>query len=270
MPTPFQHLVYAVRVLESPALPDAVADRIGRAYGAYLLGNTAPDVQAVTGQKRVETHFYRLPPPTHPRAGEVMLAYYPELASPMHLPAEQAAFISGYLVHLVWDEVWAWEVFLPFYCGSVRWSDRKACSIHHNALRVVMDRQAEVHLRTMPDVLPSLQGVEPHDWLPFVEDWALRRWRDWLVEQLREPHRVQTLQVFAHRLGVSEAHLASVAQAVARRVDAPPVEGLSAALHRFEQRAQEESVLLLRRYWHAVDSRRPVVTYVPKYQPVGA
>ncbi len=258
MPTPFQHLIYAKAALEDVSLPEPIRQRLKAHEGAYLLGSTAVDVQAITGQPRRETHFYTLPATPHLRAGKVMRERYPELSNPYCLPPEQAAFISGYLVHLAWDEDWAWDVFSPYYLEGGWWPDRLTRSVHHNALRVVMDRDALEALRRWPQVVPLLKGAEPDHWLPFVPDAALRKWRDWIVEQLEHPDRIQTVKVFAERMGVTPEHLEEVAEAIANDTFHPRLPGLQEALQRFEWHAHRDSLRALRQYWGFDEETLPV------------
>jgi hypothetical protein len=255
MPTPFQHLVYARRVLNNPALPEEVRQVLTTHRSAFLFGSTAGDVQAVTGQPRYETHFYHFPPElSAPRAATKMLETYPQLADPAELSPEHAAFISGYLVHLSWDEFWAWDVFIPFYRELRLWPNRLTRSVHHNALRVTMDRRAEAELRAWSEIVPLLKAAQPRAWLPFVADSSLGRWRDWLVEQLEDPAKVQTVQVFAERMGVSVADFEAVIHQVELGTYRPAIHGLHAALRRFEEHAEADSVAGLLWYWRLQES----------------
>lgn len=249
MPTPFQHIAYAKTVLEDPLLPQEIREALVGAESAYLQGVTAVDVQAITGQKRFATHFYRLSEPNVGRAAEMLLRAYPELRDPAVLSPEHRAFLSGYLVHLAWDELWAWEVFIPFYTESRVWRDRLSRSVHHNALRVLLDRQALAVLVTYGDVAQVFVQAQPRDWLPFVPDAALAQWRDWIAAQLRYPEQVQTVNVFAERMGVSAEHLERVVEAIALGTYQPPIEGLHTAVERFEQRACADSINALLWYW---------------------
>ncbi len=249
MPTPFQHLIYAKAVLEAPTLPEALHASLNGIAGAFLLGNTAADVQTLTGQRRVETHFYEIPPAATPRAWEALLRAYPKLSDPERLPREQAAFVSGYLLHLVWDERWAWDVFGPFYLYSATWSDYHTFSVHHNALRVLMDREAEKALQAAPEILGQLRQASPNGWLPFVPDGALAQWRDWIIAQLEEPATVQTAQVFAERMRIAPEALEAVVQAIAAGTYTPAIPGLQEGVAGFEARAMEEGLTVLKRYW---------------------
>ena len=249
MPTPFQHLVYARDMLADVRLPETIRQAIHAHLGAFLLGNTAVDVQSLTGQPRFDTHFYHVHGDNPTRAGETLLATYPELADPQRLRPAHAAFVSGYLAHLAWDECWLRDVFQPFYLESSLWPDRLTRNIHHNALRVLMDRQAEAALRRWPALLPLLRDVQPDRWLPFVQPEALCRWRDWVADQLADPGTVETARVFAGRMGISPEHFETVISAMEQNTYHPPVAGLRDALSAFEGDALAESIKALRGYW---------------------
>ncbi len=244
MPTPFQHLVYAERVLEHPVLSPQVRELLQRELGAFLLGTTAADVQAITGQPRVDTHFYRLSTGRNGAPVDKFLASLEPILASNSLTPAHAAFAAGYAVHLVWDEIWAWDIFVPYYRDGANWPDRQSFFVHHNALRIWLDQQALSELQGWADLATTLAIVDPQQWLPFAPDGALRRWRDWLVEQLMDPALVQTAQVFAERLHVPIARLdAIVAEMNARHYTVVP--GLMSALAQYETAALTESVRVL-------------------------
>lgn len=253
MPTPFQHLIYARDVLADARLPETIRQAMHVQLGAFFLGNIAVDVQSLTGQARFDTHFYHVYGTNPLHAHKTLLATYPELADPAHLHPEHAAFISGYVVHLAWDECWLRDVFRPFYMESDLWPDRLTRNVHHNALRVLVDRQAEAALRLWPDVVPLLRSVQPGHWLPFVQPEALFRWRDWVADQLADSDAVETAQVFAGRMGISPEHFETVISAVEQDTYRPPVPGLLDALSTFETGALAESIEALREYWRFAD-----------------
>jgi len=210
------HLALATDVLKGSDLSTAARRLLAAQRGPFLLGNTAPDVQTVSGQARLETHFYTLPPASDTPAQDVLFATYPELAQAAQLRAAHAAFIAGYIAHLTLDELWLRQVFLPFYReGSLSWPER---AFQHNLLRTWMDRQDLARING--SARAALQQAEPRGWLPFVNDRDLTAWRDWLVEQLRPGQHIQTAEVFARRMGVTtdemEAVLVSPAQMTER------------------------------------------------------
>lgn len=169
---------------------------------AFLFGNTAPDVQVVTGQPRVATHFFDLPirnstaPPW-----QKIFSEYASLAIREKLSAIQLAFLSGYLCHLQADWFWIQEIYLPVFGPTCTWRTWQQRLYLHNVLRSYLDRMIINHLGRETDL--CLGGVVPDHWLPFVDDQSLMEWRDILFPQLCPGGEVQTVEVFALRQGIS-------------------------------------------------------------------
>lgn len=257
VPTPFQHLCYAERLFQHHALPETVRRLLYDARGPYLLGSTAGDVQVITAAPRVTTHFYRLADIGSRSAVASLLAAHPDLASPALLRPDHAAFITGYLVHLVWDEVWAREIYIPLYHDGAQWRKRRERVLHHNALRVLLDREAYTALQGRDAVLASIRVVTPDRWLPFAPDCALVAWREWLVAQLVDSSKIETATVFAQRMHmpldrveklVAQMHAGSYTQ----------VPDWKGAIKRYESRALAESVETVLRYWGIGDRLQPI------------
>ena len=215
MPTPFTHLALAAVILDGDDLPPVTARLLRAQRGAFLLGNVAPDVQTLSGQDRFETHFYTLPPTSNTPAQDVLFAAHPSLAKVAELPLPHAAFIAGYVAHLALDELWLRQVFVPFYRESaLPWTERV---FQHNLLRAWVDRQDRARLNGY--VAAALQETRPEEWLPFVSDEALVKWRDWIVEQLRPGQHVQTTDVFSQRMGIPAAEMEAVLASPAQMAD---------------------------------------------------
>ncbi len=200
MPTPVNHLLMAREVMEEGDLIAPARGLLRAQYGAFLLGHTAPDVQTVSGQRREETHFYTLPPSATTPGAQVLLETYPVLARAEFLQPAHAAFIAGYMAHLLADELWWWEVFHPFFGPHAGWDSWEERLFLHNVLRTWLDEQDQTRLNGQEVII--LATVEPQGWLPFTRDEDLRAWRDDLVEQLQPGHRIRTAEVFAKRMGV--------------------------------------------------------------------
>ncbi|HEY74585.1 MAG TPA: hypothetical protein G4O00_00195 [Thermoflexia bacterium] len=200
MPTPVTHLVMARVLIESGTLPPPVQSLLKREWGPFLLGHTAPDVQTVSHQPRDETHFYTLPPSNTTPAYRRLLRTYPELARPERLSSDHAAFLAGYLAHLLVDEQWWREIFHPFFGPQAGWETFERRLFLHNVLRTWMDQEDQARLDGQE--AQALAKAEPKGWLPFVRDEDLRAWRDLLMEQLQPGNRVRTAEVFAARMGL--------------------------------------------------------------------
>ncbi len=250
MPTPYQHLASAIAILEAPELPGVIKSHLEAEKGAFLLGNIAGDVRYLTHQPRSETHFHEVPPSSSDAPVEKMFQSYPALADPDRLTPAQAAFVSGYLLHLTWDAHWVLEVFCPYYLDADGWSQWKDAIIHHNALRLVLDRRALAELPAH-DTAVALRSACPQQWVPFIADVVLREWRDRIAHQLTASKNVEgAATVFAERMNISIDYLLNVAHAIELDTDDVHLSGLTEAVARFECSAYKESMTLLQQYWH--------------------
>ena len=140
MPTPFYHLDVAEIVLSQEDLPVEVHAFLTHHKPAFMFGNVAPDVQVVSGQKREETHFFRLPVSENTcYPWEPIFRENPGLTHPCKLSPDRAAFLAGYLCHLQADWSWAVEIFEPVFGMHASWSTFHDRLYLHNVLRSYMD-----------------------------------------------------------------------------------------------------------------------------------
>lgn len=201
MPTPFYHLSIAEEILTWADLPGSVSSWLGEYRAEFLFGNTAPDVQTLSGQDRRATHFFDLPiSPNQRTAWARMLEEQPFLAEVDRLPAGQAAFIAGYLCHLLADWKWVLEIFAPIFGPNVTWSHQRHRSYLHNVLRSHLDLTLRPGLN--PQIAGQFSAARPNGWLSFVRDQDLVDWRDYLAGQLCTGCEAQTVEVFAARQGI--------------------------------------------------------------------
>ena len=246
MPTPVMHLAMAEELLCKGDLVPEVRRLLTQQRGPFLLGNTAPDVQTVSGQARDETHFYSIPRTTDRPAYETLFAAHQTVAQAKLLPPPQVAFVAGYIAHLVLDELWLDDIFLRHFGGQQDWGTWPERSFLHNVLRTWMDRRDLQRLNGT--VARALQTTEPRGWLPFAEDVHLLVWRDWLVEQLGSGRNLQTAEVFAQRMGVPVAEVEAVLRSP-QQMDARVFSHTSLAeLESFHDAGYERSVALVNWY----------------------
>lgn len=245
MPTPIQHLALAEEILRRGDLSPAVHALLTVQRGPFLLGHTAPDVQTVSGQAREETHFYSVPRTAGPPAYEALFAAYPVLACAEALPPAQAAFIAGYISHLLFDELWLDEIYLRYF-DHQEWGTWRERAFLHNVLRTWMDRQDLQRLES--GIAAALQEAEPRGWLPFVSDEQLCAWRDWLVEQLGPTRTVQTAHIFAQRMNVPVAEIESILRSPEQMEQRVFSHIPRSALQSFHDRGYAQSVALIAWY----------------------
>lgn len=213
---------------------------------AFLLGNTAPDVQVISGQRRETTHFYNIPVRGLDPAWGRMLQRYPTLARADALPEAQAAFLAGYLCHLQADQFWALEIFNPVFGLEQTWETFRHRLYVHNALRAYLDLKVVDELPAGLGAWLSRSPVEGI--LPFVEDDHLRQWRDDLAGQLQPDASVRTVEVFASRLGREADDLYQLLQS-GPRMDQEVFDRLpDRLLSTYREHLLQENVALLTTY----------------------
>jgi hypothetical protein len=206
LPTPIQHLVIAEQILASPVVPQAMRARLDEnedVRSAFFFGHIAPDVQVISRQPRETTHFFTLPLTNRRPAYERMLAAHPSLAHPSALPAAQAAFLTGYIAHLLLDELWVREIFEPVFGPNQTWGEWRKRLLLHNVLRAWLDRRDQPRLRS--DISDLLRQTQPTGWLPFASDADLCRWRDLVADQFKPGAAIRTVEIFANRARIPNA-----------------------------------------------------------------
>jgi hypothetical protein len=202
VPTPFYHIHFALDLLKQPEMDSQARQLLERQRCHFLLGNTAPDVQVLSGDKRETTHFFALPFQANaPRPWQEIFENYPSLARASQLPESQASFVAGYLCHLQADWLWVKDIFAPVFGPTCSWSSFNQRLYLHNVLRAYLDRQ--VFDQLPEDIGACLLASEPRGWLPFAQDLHLVKWRNYLAEQLRPGALAETVQVFAERQGIA-------------------------------------------------------------------
>jgi hypothetical protein len=254
VPTPFYHLSVAEDLLQRPDLPTGVRDFLNHYRPEFLFGNTAPDVQTISGQPRPATHFFDVPIlPGASAAWDAILAAHPQLAETLRLNESQAAFLAGYLCHLQADWMWVLDIFLPIFGPWNSWRTLKQRLYLHNVLRAYLDRQILDGLQSQVD--GDLDAAHPMHWLPFVEDLYLLKWRNLLARQLHPGAAAQTVEVFAARQGIDPYAFYRLLESE-DRLDREIFSKLPRQeLDRYRQRLIDENVRLLNQYL------RPLSTY---------
>ena len=176
------------------AVPDP---RLAANLGAYLLGATAPDVRIITRRPRAETHFFDL---GSGRAGDGvrgLLTAHPELASPVS--DAQAAFVAGYITHLVADETWITTVYRRSFDGAGAFGSAAAAQLFDRAAQLTLDRGAERRVRSLlPDISRPDDGLGAGP----ITAATLCEWREWVVEFLsgERPYSWNRLRHMAGRI----------------------------------------------------------------------
>jgi hypothetical protein len=241
-------LVIANEILTSPDFPQALRAQLNASEalrGAFFFGHIAPDVRIISRQFRRVTHFFSIPPTNQHPAHARMLETHPTLAQPGDLPPAQAAFMAGYLAHLLFDEIWVREIFLPVFGPEQSWGERRERLLLHNVLRAWLDRRDWPRLPG--DLVHVLRQVQPQGWLPFAADADLYRWRDLVADQFVSEGAIRTLEIFADHAHIPNSDFAALLEPEV--MEARVFSRISlAALDEFQARADARCRDLIVRY----------------------
>ncbi len=189
-------------MLRHPALHPEISQQLSAQRCVFHFGNTAPDVQVVSGQTREDTHFFTLPiDDGAPSAWEACLSANPSLSRPAEMPPARAAFVAGYLCHLLADWLWVKKIFAPVFGPEAGWGSFRHRLYLHNGLRAYLD--VKILEGLLPEAGFCIDQVIPKNWLPFVEDRFLVQWLEFVYGQLQPGAAIQTVEVFANRQGIS-------------------------------------------------------------------
>jgi hypothetical protein len=209
MPTASAHLAAALALLHDPTLAARPQLASGEPRGAFLLGNISPDVRIVSSLPREDTHFFGIPLSHDTPASQALLDTHPMLARAAALPPDQAAFVAGYMAHLVMDEAWMEFVVMPYiYLDDVPWSTGHP---NFRLYSLLMTYLAEGSGRQVPpEQVAGLRTVQPRDWLPFASDADLLDWRNRVMEHALADSGWGTAQMFAGQMGIEADELYAV------------------------------------------------------------
>jgi len=190
------------------ALHAAVASRIAdqlrhRALdvdaGSLYLGATAPDIHILMGWERERTHFFDLREFEEQSAVAAMFKAHPDLARPAELSPPTVAFVSGYVSHLVMDEVWINDVYRPFFGRSSPMAGDTRANIMDRAVQYDLDRQARTDRQAMSHIVKEIvRPVQDLD-VGFIDAGALERWRELMAESLNHSPGWERFRYFGGR-----------------------------------------------------------------------
>ena len=209
MPTPFMHLQIAEQIcVEAQQVGHGrLHTLMQQQWPAFYFGSVAPDYQEVAGVPRRQTHFYGLPPEPGNMGYNAMWAAYPTLTDVASLSPEQAMFVAGYSVHLLYDVIWLREVVDPYFFRAGDMGDRRQRMLVHFILLTYLDKLA---IESLPETAAqTLAAAHSEQWLPFANNAHLQQWRDLLLPQLQPGATASTVEVYAGRLGLTPVEFAA-------------------------------------------------------------
>ena len=169
------------------AVAKEVADRLRHRLlqdeaGSLYLGSTAPDIRIITRWERERTHFFDLSRFDEQQGVQGLFEAYPRLARPSELKGATAAFVAGYISHLVMDETWINDVYRPYFGERSALGGGIRANIMDRALQFSLDSEKRGDKELMGDIVAQVARCELALEIDFIDGDTIRRWREVVLD----------------------------------------------------------------------------------------
>jgi hypothetical protein len=177
MPSLGLHLTAARAIASDLASPLVEAER-----GAYYLGATTPDIRVLTKWDRARTHFFDLANFDEQDGVHCLFEKEPRLRDAAAVGPPTAAFLAGYISHLVLDEEYITQVYRPLFGERSGLSGEALANVMDRLLQWEMDRRDRPDAESCADIRQSLAETAVAVSVDFIARETLEQWRDVTVD----------------------------------------------------------------------------------------
>jgi hypothetical protein len=172
---------------------ELASSRIDAERGAYYLGATTPDIRVLTRWDRARTHFFDLDDFAEQSGVHRLFEQEPRLRDAASLDGQTAAFMAGYLSHLVMDEDYITQIYRPLF--------GERSDLRDDAVRDVMDKMLQWDIERadcedaarLDEIRGALAETAVDVNVEFIAQETLRQWRDVSLEVIGQPPSVERL-----------------------------------------------------------------------------
>ena len=155
--------------------------------GAFYLGSTGPDMRILSRADRMSSHYFDLDCLEHQSSTESFFRAHGDLGDPSKLDDTTAAFVAGYLTHLVIDEVWITDIYRPFFGPESALGGEARANVMDRVLQYEMDLQRRRDRPAMEEIREQLLATNPSVRVDFVESEMVVRWCEVVVDMVSRP-----------------------------------------------------------------------------------
>lgn len=173
MPPITLHMVLARQLAEGLAEETLVENP-----GQYLLGATTPDIRVLTRQDRQSTHFFDLGSLAHQDSVAGFFEEHGELADAGKLNPETAAFVAGYISHLVFDEQYITRIYRRHFARHEDIGGAIRANVMDRLLQFDLDREYGNDEELTREMCAALSFTVENIEVGFIEAATLDRWRE--------------------------------------------------------------------------------------------
>lgn len=155
--------------------------------GAFYLGSTGPDMRILSRADRMSSHYFDLDCLEQQNATESFFQAHGDLRDPARLDDATAAFVAGYLTHLVIDEIWITDIYRPYFGPDSTLRGDARANVLDRVLQYEMDLQRRLDRLAMEDIRQQLVATDLAVHVGFLDEAILARWRDVVVDMVSRP-----------------------------------------------------------------------------------
>lgn len=155
--------------------------------GNLYLGSTAPDIRVITRWERGRTHFFDLHNFGEQNGTAGLFNAHPRLGQAGSLPPGTAAFVAGYVTHLVMDELWINTIYRPFFGQRSPLGGDLRANIMDRAIQFSLDREKRIDRELMAHVLTEVARSDLALEIEFIDGDTLRRWKELILDVVDHP-----------------------------------------------------------------------------------
>ena len=167
--------------------------------GNLYLGSTAPDIRVITRWERGRTHFFDLHNFDEQNGVAGLFSAYPRLGQPGSLRPGTAAFVAGYVTHLVMDELWINTIYRPFFGQRSPLGGDQRANIMDRAIQFSLDREKRIDRELMAHVLEAVARSDLALEIDFIDGDTLHRWRELILDVVDHPPDWERFRYIAGR-----------------------------------------------------------------------
>ena len=157
--------------------------------GAYYLGATTPDIRVLTRWDRARTHFFDLQCLSEQSGVRRLFEQEPDLRDAGRLDASTAAFVAGYISHLVLDEEYITQIYRQYFGAGGALGDELMANVMDRLLQLHLDRQERADVAATEEIGRALAETSAEVAVEFIARDVLREWRNRQIDVIRNaPH----------------------------------------------------------------------------------
>ncbi|MBF6598929.1 MAG: hypothetical protein IVW36_00275 [Dehalococcoidia bacterium] len=177
--------------------------------GAYYLGATTPDIRILTRWDRARTHFFDLQCLGEQSGVRRLFEQEPGLRDARALDDATAAFVAGYISHLVLDEEYITQIYRQYFGKGGLLGDELMADVMDRLLQLHLDREQRTDAEATDDIRRALSETSLELAVDFIAGDVLRDWRDRQVEVISTaPHFERMMSRHLQSAGIGEAAIA--------------------------------------------------------------